>query len=344
MKHAVKTTEGAEFACGADDTLLRAGLRAGLGLPYECNAGSCGTCKVELIEGQVTSLRPDAPGLSERDRVRNRVLACQARPTTDCTIKVRLRDENIPVHRPAKFGATLTGVRDLTHDMREFTFAAKNAPGFLPGQYALFYLPGVEAPRTYSMSNVDEGRGEWRFVVRRVPSGTGTMTLFDKVPVGSGITLDGPYGLAYLRRDSPRDIILVGGGSGLAPVLSLARGAALEPRLAGRDIHVFYGARTARDLAGARDLEALPGYGSRIFFTPVLSEPHGDTIEPRVESITPWTGRTGFVHEEVRRFVGERWPQFEYYFAGPPPMAQAMQQMLIEKRVPFPQVHFDSFY
>ena len=333
--HTVKLVDGAQFVCADDDTLLRAGLRAGLGFPYECNAGSCGTCKVELVEGRIDSLRPDAPGLGERDRAKNRVLACQARPRSDCGIKVRLRPENVPLHKPARFRARLEGVRDLTHDMREFRFkAAAGAPGFLPGQYALFYLPGLDAPRTYSMSNVDEGRGEWEFVVRRVPGGVGTVTLFDKVPVGAEITLDGPFGLAYLRADSPRDLVLVGGGSGLAPMLSLARGAVKEPSLAERRIHVFYGARTLQDLAGEAELRALPGFGDRLTFQPVLSEAAPGT----------WDGATGFVHEQVRAFVGDRWPQFEYYFAGPPPMAQAVQQMLIEKRVPFPQVHFDSFY
>jgi toluene monooxygenase electron transfer component len=333
----IRVDNGPQFSCAADDTLLRAGLRAGLGFPYECNSGSCGTCKVELVEGEVTSLRPDAPGLGERDRAKNRVLACQALPGTDCVIKVRLREENVPRHKPARFAARLAGFRDLTHDMREFTFSAKDAPGFLPGQYALFYLPGLEAPRTYSMSNIDDGSGTWQFIVRRVPGGSGTVTLFDKVPVGKQVTLDGPYGLAYLRPDSPRDIVLIGGGSGLAPVLSLARGAVAEPRLDGRRIHVFYGARTARDLCGSAELEALPGYGTRITFTPVLSHHDADSVET-------WSGATGFVHEIARDFVGERWPDFEYYFAGPPPMAKAVQEMLVAKRVPYPQVHFDSFY
>jgi toluene monooxygenase electron transfer component len=323
----IQLAGGPDYACADDDTLLRAGLRAGLGMPYECNAGSCGTCKVELLEGQVTSLRPDAPGLSERDRAKNRVLACQARPDTDCSIKVRLREDNVPKHRPRKLRATLVGTRDLTHDLREFRFKpAAGAPGFLPGQYALFYLPGLDAPRTYSMSNVDDGSGEWHFVVKRMPGGVGTNTLFDKVPVGSEITLDGPYGLAYLRPESPRDIVLIGGGSGLAPVLSLARGAVREPGLEGRTIHAYYGARTARDLCGAQELESLPGYGKRLVFTPVVSETEG------------------FVHERVRKDFGGRFPEFEFYFAGPPPMAQAVQQMLIEARVPYPQVHFDSFY
>src|SRR5690606_20390651 len=150
------------------------------GFPYECNAGACGTCKVELLEGSIDSLRPDAPGLDETSRSRGRVLACQARPRSDCAIKVRLRPDNVPAHRPARFRATLVGHRDLTHDMREFRFRAEGAPGFRPGQYALFYLPGLAAPRTYSMSNVDDGSGEWQFIVRRVPGGTGTAALFDK--------------------------------------------------------------------------------------------------------------------------------------------------------------------
>jgi toluene monooxygenase electron transfer component len=334
--HSIKVNDAEGFTCADDDTLLRAALRSGLGMPYECNAGSCGTCKVELVEGQVRSLRPDAPGLAERDRLKNRVLACQAQPGTDCRIKVRLRPENVPQHRPARFTATLVGFRDLTHDMREFRFKAEGSPGFLPGQYALFYLPGLEAPRTYSLSNIPAD-GEWQFIVRRVPSGVGTVTLFDKVAVGSSLELDGPYGLAYLRVDSPRDIVCIAGGSGLAPILSIARGAVREPKLDGRRIHVFYGARTQRDLCGESELRALPGFGTRITFTPVLSEPQADSDHA-------WTGATGFVHEEARRFIGEDWASYEYYFAGPPLMADAVQKMLIEKRVPYPQVHFDSFY
>lgn len=334
--HAITVDQGAEYRCAGDDTLLRAALRAGLGFPYECNTGACGTCKAELVQGEVICLRPDAPGLGERDRARKRILACQSRPTTDCAIKVRLRPEYVPSHRPARFAARLVGVRDLTHDLREFQFAVGEAPGFLPGQYALFHLPGLESPRTYSMSNVDEG-GDWQFVVKRVPGGAGTSALFDRVRIGTELTLDGPYGLAYLRRESPRDIVCIGGGSGLAPVLSIARGAVREPSLAERRIQVFYGARTPRDLCGESELRQLPGFGTRLSFQPVLSMPEADDA-------ARWKGPTGFVHEHVREALGDRMPEFEYYFAGPPPMAQAVQQMLAEKNVPHAQIHYDSFY
>lgn len=329
----VKIDNETAYPCAEDDTLLRAGLRAGFGMPYECNAGSCGTCKVELVAGAIESLRPDAPGLPERDRARNRVLACQAQPRADCEIKVRLRPDNVPVHRPARFAATLERTRDLTHDMREFTFRARGAPGFRAGQYALFYLPGLAVPRTYSMSNVDDGSGEWQFIVRRVPGGVGTVTLFDQVKPGSEIALDGPYGMAFLRPGSPRDIVCVAGGSGLAPILSVVRGAVRTPGSGQRRIHVFHGVRTSGDICGQAELSALPGYGDTLTHEVVLSEPDAS-----------WSGAAGFVHERMRDFVAERWTQFDYYFAGPPPMVEAVQRLLIERRVPFPQVHFDRFY
>jgi toluene monooxygenase electron transfer component len=335
MMHRIELAPGQGFDCAADDTLLRAGLRSGFGMPYECNSGSCGTCKVELVAGTVESAWPAAPGLGERDRARNRVLACQSRPTSDCAIKVRLRPENVAAHRPARFRATLAGTRDLTHDLREFRFRAQGAPGFLPGQYALFSLPGVTGLRTYSMSNIDDGSGEWHFMVKRMPGGVGTAALFDQVPVGGSLDLDGPYGLAYLRKDSPRDLLCIAGGSGLAPILSIVRGAVREPGLDGRSIHVFYGARTSRDVCGVEELSELPGYGTRIHFQPVVSQP---------ESAHAWSGPIGFVHEHVRSLFGERFKEFECYFAGPPAMADSVQRMFMDARVPFPQVHFDSFY
>ena len=332
--HRIALSPEQHFGCAEDDTMLRAGLRAGFGMPYECNTGNCGTCKVELVEGTVEAVWAAAPGLSDRDRAKNRVLACQSRPTADCSIKVRLRPENMPVHRPVRFRATLAATRDLTHDLREFRFATLGAPGFLPGQYALFTLPGVTGLRTYSMSNIDDGGGEWQFMVKRMPGGVGTAALF-ALPIGAALDLDGPYGLAYLRKDSPRDLLCIAGGSGLAPILSVVRGAVREPRLQGRAIHVFYGARTARDICGEAELAALPGFGTRISFQPVVSNPEpGDG----------WNGPTGFVHEHVRSVLGERFAEFECYFAGPPVMAQAVQRMFIDKRVPYPQVHFDSFY
>jgi toluene monooxygenase electron transfer component len=312
-------------------------LRAGVGLPYECNSGGCGTCKVELVEGEVASDWPGAPALGERDVARKRVLGCQSRPRADCVIKARPGSQYAEASTPRRFQATLAATRDLTHDLREFRFALPESIDFKPGQYALLYLPGVDGPRAYSMSDIAQGQASWDFQIKRTPGGAATGALFDRLRVGDPVTIDGPYGLAYLRTDSPRDIVCIAGGSGLAPVISIARGVAANPAMANIKLHLFYGGRTARDICGEDMLRALPGYGERFFFHPIISNPDPDDRHG-------WPGKFGFVHELALETMGMAMPSHEVYFAGPPPMAVAVQRMLMQEKVPGAQIHFDAFY
>ena len=319
------------FACDADDTVLRAAQRAGIGFPYECNVGACGNCKFELVEGQLETAWAEAPGLSAKDRERKRHLGCQSRPLSDCLIKLRPAERYQPPHRPQRVAATLTARRAITHDIAEFHFALDNALPFEPGQYALVQLPGVTGPRAYSMSNTDSG--VWHFQVRQVPGGAGSAALFALQP-DARVGIDGPYGMAWLRRDSPRDILCLAGGSGLAPMVSIARGAMAEPRLAGRTLHFIYGGRTPADLCGHDMLAALPGYGERLSWRGFVSalEGDGDAHEQ------------AYVHEAALRLHGPRLQDMEVYFAGPPAMAVAVQGMLLAAGVPPSQQHFDQFY
>jgi toluene monooxygenase electron transfer component len=335
MAQITLTGSDVTFDC-SDDTILRAALRQGLGFPYECNVGSCGNCRFELLEGEVKHDRADPPGWNERDRQRNRYLGCQARPLSDCRIKVGLRDHYKSLHRPKRTGARLFATEDITHDIREFRFKLDNPTPFLPGQYALLFVPGVEGGRAYSMSNITATGEEWHFQIKRVPGGSATERLFGGIGSGA-IEVDGPYGMAYLREDAPRDVLCLAGGSGLSPMISIARGFAASEKLAGRNLHFIYGGREARDICGEPMLKDLPGYGERIFYHPAISMP-GEDPE------TTWTGRVGFVHAVAQEMHGENLPNFEVYFAGPAPMGQAVLTMLIKSKVPQPQVHFDQFY
>lgn len=319
------------FHCDEDDTILRAALRAGLGFPYECNTGSCGNCRFELKEGTVWHEREDPPAWSERDLKRGRWLGCQARTTGDCAIKVRLMDKYVPVNRPLRTRATLTGVAELTHDIREFSFDLETPAPFLAGQYALLHLPGIEGGRAYSMANLDGGKPT--FLIKRVPGGAATGKLFEDLAPGDEIDIDGPYGNAWLREDAPRDILLLAGGSGLSPMISIARRAAVAEGLEGRQIHFLYGGRAPRDICGEEILKELTGYGERIHYTAACSE-----------ASDGWDGPSGFIHEVALGQFGDRLKEFEIYFAGPPAMSQAVQKMLFEAGVPGEQVHFDEFY
>jgi len=322
-----------EFDCPDDDVLLRAALRNGLGFPYECNVGGCGNCRFELLEGEVEHEWGSPPAWGERDQKRNRWLGCQARALSDCRIKLRLDDNCIGRHTPARARARLVEVCAVTHDISEFAFALDRPAAFLPGQYALLDLPGVEGRRAYSMCNLP-GDSEWRFQIKRVPGGAGTAKLFDGLHVGDEIGLDGPYGMAWLREDAPRDIVCIAGGSGLSPMISVARAAAAAASLAGRQIHFFYGGRAPRDICGEDMLAELPGWGDRLHYHAAISEEgHGD-----------WNGPVCFVHDLAARKLGEAIAEHEIYFAGPPAMAQAVQKMLFDMKAPFERVHFDQFY
>lgn len=323
-----------EFDC-ENDTIARAAVRQGFGFPYECNVGSCGNCRFELLEGEVEHRRANPPGLNERDIARKRFLGCQAQPKGDCVIKVSLRDNYKSKHLPRRTEAVLAGIDDLTHDIREFRFNLKQSNLFLPGQYALLSVPGVDGDRAYSMSNVTNLGDEWHFQIKRVPGGEATTSLFDTLKIGDSVGLDGPYGMAYLREDAPRDILCIAGGSGLSPMISIARGAAASPTLQGRRIEFVYGGRSPRDICGEGILQLLDGYGERIHYHPAISMPEG---------AEGWTGHTGFVHEITELLFGEKLSEFEVYFAGPPPMSQAVMKMLIKARVPVGQLHFDQFY
>lgn len=324
------------FDCAPGDTIVRAAIRAGIGMPYECNVGCCGSCKIELVSGAVESNWPAAPGLGERDRARGRVLGCQSRPGSDCTIKARVGDQYLTGCVPRRFDAVLAGQRDLTHDIRELRFTLPEPVEFLPGQYALLQLPGVMGPRAYSMSNLAQDGATWHFQIRRVPGGKGSAAVFDDLKIGDKVAIDGPYGLAYLRTASERDIVCIAGGSGLAPMISIARGMATHPAMSARRLHFFYGGRTARDICGSDMLAELPGWGERIVYHPIISMPEADGAE--------WRGRIGYVHELVADVLDASLAQHEIYFAGPPPMAQAVQLMLFNAAVPAVQVHYDAFY
>ena len=329
---------GAQFICVSGDTLLRAGLRAGVGMSYECNVGSCGTCKVDLIEGEVQDMWPGAPGIKQRDRERGRRLACQSIPLGNCTIKTRVSSMYIPHHVPGVQAAKLEAVRFITHDIGELKFRVDGPAQFLAGQYALLKLPGMPVARAYSMSNNGNGQGLWEFMVRKVVGGSVSTALFDALPIGETLQLDGPYGLAYLREDVERDIVCIAGGSGIAPMVSILDAAAASHHVRHLGAWLFYGGRGPADVPVIEKLLKSHHLERKLKWHPVVSV-------PALAEGTDWQGEFGFVHELLPKKLTKPLTEYEYYFAGPPPMIEATIRLLVaENKVPQSQLHFDRFF
>lgn len=326
------------FQCEEGDTLLRAALRAGIAFPYECNVGQCGSCRFEALEGEIENMWADAPALTPRDHRKGLKLGCQSRPQSDCKIKVRIDPNCAPIFPPQAKEAILVTARDVTHDMREFRFKTPGKADFVPGQYVLLHLPGVEGARAYSMCNQPNDDGDWRFLIKNLPGGKGTGFLFDDIREGDKITLDGPYGLAYFREDIDREIVCVAGGSGLAPLISIATAAAYHPAFKDRRIRFFFGGRGPADICGDDYLRLLPGFGDRI-------TSHSTISVAEMDPNNMWVGPVGFIHESVEELLGDGLQDYEYYIAGPPPMLQATLQMLAMKhKVNVEHIHFDRFF
>lgn len=321
------------FPCRPDETLLKAGLEAGLSLPYECSTGSCGSCRARLVAGEVDSRWPEAPGLSGRDRARGRILCCQSEPRGDVTIEIALLPPD-PVPRPGSRRARVTEIVPLTEDTLRIGCEPEEPLLFLPGQYVLFVIPGERGRRAYSMCDLPRDGRRLDFVVRAKPGGFATRFLFEKLRPGDSLDLEGPYGRAFLRTPLARDLACAAGGSGLGPILSILRGALEDGAAEERKITLVFGVRRRRDLFDVEALEGLARAHPNVELVLALSEP---------EAGEEWEGEIGLVHEVLLRRVPDLTDR-DVYVAGPPPMIDALlRACVIERKMPAERIRFDRF-
>jgi NAD(P)H-flavin reductase/ferredoxin len=325
------------------ETVLRAGLRGGLPLPYECASGGCGSCRAQLVEGNVTTLWDDATGLSERDRRRgNRVLMCQSIPEGPCTIKAPRVSiaEGVDEPSPQRYVARLVGRQLLTPDTALFTIGFDAPTRFLPGQFMLLESPtGVR--RAYSMAHPhrDPDCAAVEFIIRAKPRGAASHWLFHDISVGDPLIAEGPYGRAYAQPHSGRPVLCIAGGTGLAPILAITEhllAAARPPSL-----HLYIGARADTDVVLLERLAKLHDMGAEL----MISVEH-PTFS--VAALSP--GNFPFSPVRVGRVidhVADDWSVLDghdVYLAGPTGMVDAALRALVrEAGAPADRVFFDRF-
>jgi propane monooxygenase reductase component len=309
---------GEEIECAEDETVLDAAFRQGLSLVYGCREGQCSACKCFLLEGEVSLKRYSTFALSDAEESSGYTLLCRAMPDTDLTVELLHVPENYRLEHAIKDGtATVASCEPLTSDIYHLVLDLPDGGlhSFTPGQYVDLHVPGTELRRSFSMAGLP-GSGSLEFLIRAYEGGAFASLLKAGLAAGTDVHFTGPYG-SFQLADTDRDVLMVAGGSGMAPVLALLR--QLAERASTRKIRFFYGARTSADLFNRPLIEELGSRLADFQYTEVISEP-GDG---------GWTGATGYVHEAAAAaLAGGTVTDPEVYTCGPPPMIDALVDVL----------------
>ncbi len=293
---------------------------------YSCMSGRCGTCRCKVVSGQLLdggqdAIRPDGQG--ERY-----VLACQSTLTESCTIEIPEPDE-VVVHPARVLKATVTGIDVLTHDIRRLRLKPNKPLEFSPGQYAQLQF-GPELARPYSMAGLSRD-AELEFHVRRVSGGRVTAHIFEQLRVGDTVRVSGPLGTAYLRTKHRGPMLCAAGGTGLAPILSIVRGAVAAGLM--QPIHLYLGVRSDADVYGLPELSELqaqhPGLKVHVV---VVAGPARDGQ------------RLGLITDAIRTDLPAGLEGWRAYLCGSPPMVEAASRLVQAHGLAPEQTHADAFY
>ena len=323
------TLEGQEqpVPVQAGDTLLESLLRAGIAFPFSCQAGNCGTCKCELISGEVHELEHSEHALSAAERAKGIVLACRTQVWDDTVIR-RIDAEELVVHPSRVLRCRVLALEDLTHDIKGLRLAIEAGGPFTfsAGQYAqVEFAPGLS--RHYSMASTPD-ESELAFHVRHMPGGRTSVYVAQSLKVGDRLKVSGPLGIAYLRDNHRGPVLAIAGGSGLAPIQSIL--CTLLERGHPAPVTLYFGVRGERDLYHEALLKDLAARFANFSYHVVLSEQIGAKGR-----------RYGMVHEALE--IPE--PQDTMvYMAGPPVMVEAATATLLARGIAQRQIHADAFY
>lgn len=337
--HAVRITPAnKEFRVERKQTLLQAALSQGIPFPHDCRAGGCATCKCRLVKGKVRELTDKSYLLSAEELRDNYVLACQSVPQGDVEVEVQLW-ETEALASAAQSAARITRIAPLTHDIVHLELEFEHALAFTPGQYCELAAKDGSAAgvkRSYSFANLPEASGaslRAEFFIRKVPGGRFTEWLFNEAQPGDMLDATAPYG-DFVLRESRAPMLCIAGGSGLAPVLSLLRGALLSLRQP-REVTLVFGARRQEDLYMLDAVEALRReWPVRFDFVPVLAdEPVGSN----------WRGRQGLIGDHLLELLGSTAAAQQTYLCGPPGMIDSCTAVLRNAGAGQAGIYFDKF-
>lgn len=304
--------------------LLDASLRAGVYIPHACLHGLCGTCKVQVFEGEVDLGDASPFALMDFERDEGKCLVCCATARSDVVIEAEIDEEpDAEIHPVRDYEGVVTKVLDLTPTAKGvFIELEGDGISFQAGQYINLHLPGIAQPRAFSLANSPSQKRMIELNVRLVPGGEATGYIHTKLKEGARVELSGPYGRFFVRRSAPGNLLFLAGGTGLSSIKSMIFD--LLEKVESRRITLVYGARNRSELYYDELFRDLAGRYANFTYIPALSEPPaGDG----------WGGETGFVHEVAARHFNSDFRGDKAYLCGPPVMIDACITALMRGRL-----------
>ena len=305
--------------------LLEALRAAQVPISYSCTAGRCGTCRCKILDGEVLDDGQEQRRPLDDDDAY--VLACQTYITEPCTVEIPEPGE-VVTHPARILKASVTAIEQMTHDIRRLFLKPAKPLQFSPGQYVqLQFTP--EYVRPYSMAGLCT-ENQLEFHVRLLPDGRVSGYIARELKVSDSVRVSGPLGCAYLRHTHKGPMLCVAGSTGLAPILSIVRGAIAQHMH--NPIHLYFGVRSPRDVYGSEWLDRLQREHQALSIHVVVTS-RGDSGSHRCGLVTQ------AIEEDLGDLAGWR-----AYLCGSPPMVEAATLLVRRKGIAPEQVYADAFY
>jgi CDP-4-dehydro-6-deoxyglucose reductase len=325
---------GRTFSVDRDEPILTAAIRQGVGLPYGCKDGACGSCKSKLLEGRVIHGVHQSKALSAEEEAAGWILTCQAAPQSDVVVEAR----TVPgagEYAIRKMPTRVTSISKPAADVAilQMQLPANDKLQYHAGQYVEFILRDG-ARRSYSRANAPHTQDDKPGIelhLRHLPGGKFTDHVFSAMKEKDILRMEGPFGSFFLR-ESDKPMILLASGTGFAPIKAIIEH--LRHTKDARHAELYWGCRSKADLYlhdwALEAAAAMPN----LKYIPVLSEPKPEDA---------WTGRTGFVHQVVMH-DHPNLMNHQVYACGAPIMVEsAKHDFVVKSGLPDDEFYADAF-
>jgi propane monooxygenase reductase subunit len=321
-----------------DEHILDAAFRQGIHLMHGCREGRCSACKSFVLDGDIQMENYSTFACNEAEEAEGLVLLCRTKAYSDCTIELLNYDEDellggIPIQNVT---TRVTSLESMTGDIVALRLEPVEPEvfDFKPGQYADLTIPGTDECRSFSMASTPQTPNQIEFLIKKYAGGKFAALLDEGIDIGDEISLTGPFGSSTLKDGHVLPVVCIGGGAGMAPILSLVRHMSETGNT--RPVHFYYGARTPNDLFYVDEIRELGQKLVDFTFVACVSESAG------VQSSENVSVEEGNVTDVVQR-LEPGIDKAEVYLCGPPPMVDAALALLDVCGTPTDQIFFDKF-